>query len=162
MRPKNIRIRRIRMRIQIRNTGQKVNGCVELLLLIKVLQRYSFRPFSDQRFNIDPYVFLAFNFPKVHSNEPSKQCCGYGSVSFGLPGSRSEFFHHQARLEKNLYFYSSVTSFYLRRVMIMSVFRIRIHFLRIRIRIQRLRLETNTDPDTDRIQYGSRALMTKN
>jgi hypothetical protein len=41
---------------------------------------------------------------------------------------------------------------------------IRIHFLRIRIRIQSLMLETNTDPDTDPdpIQYGSRALMTKN
>jgi hypothetical protein len=41
---------------------------------------------------------------------------------------------------------------------------IRIHFLR--IRIQSLMLETNTDPDTDPdpdpIQYGSRALMTKN
>ena len=41
---------------------------------------------------------------------------------------------------------------------------IRIHFLR--IRIQSLLLETNTDPDTDPdpdpIQYGSRALMTKN
>ncbi len=38
----------------------------------------------------------------------------------------------------------------------------RIHFLR--IRIQSLMLETNTDPDTDPdpIQYGSRALMTKN
>jgi len=35
---------------------------------------------------------------------------------------------------------------------------IRIHFLR--IRIQSLLLETNTDPDP--IQYGSRALMTKN
>ncbi len=43
---------------------------------------------------------------------------------------------------------------------------IRIHFLRIWIRIQSLMLETNTDPDTDPdpdpIQYGSRALMTKN
>ncbi len=41
---------------------------------------------------------------------------------------------------------------------------IRIHFFRIRIRIQSLMLETNTDPDTDPdpIQYGSRALMTKN
>ncbi len=43
---------------------------------------------------------------------------------------------------------------------------IRIHFLRIRIRIriQSLMLETNTDPDTDPdpIQYGSRALITKN
>jgi hypothetical protein len=32
-----------------------------------------------------------------------------------------------------------------------TVFRIRIHFLRIRIRIQRIRMEANTDsdPDTD-------------
>jgi hypothetical protein len=41
---------------------------------------------------------------------------------------------------------------------------IRINFFR--IRIQSLMLETNTDPDTDPdpdpIQYGSRALMTKN
>jgi ribosome recycling factor len=52
--------------------------------------------------------------------------------------------------------------FSIKRVIVIAVLRIRIHFIRIRIQRFRLNTDPNLDPIRIRIQSGSRALMTKN
>jgi hypothetical protein len=107
------------------------------------------------------------------------QCCGSGSgMGFFLTpgfGIRNRFFPDpgsQDHIYKSFltifFLYISLKigpNFFLKHLKAKIIYNLAVLWIRInflRIRIQGLMLETNTDPDTDPIQYGSRALMTKN